>query len=76
MSIFRTKLKLTTGTKLEWGLYPGGLIIRCIFWFTGRWTLITRGGGGEAYKWQFTVNWLPGISKFVVVVVSPSRCEI
>ena len=31
----------------------GGLIIGCIFWFTGRWAY--NWGGGGAYKWQFTV---------------------
>ena len=32
----------------------GGLIIGCIFWFTGRWAY-NRGGGGGAYKQQFMV---------------------
>ena len=58
MSIFGAKLKLKTQTKLDGGLYPGGggggLIIGCIFWFTGRWAY-NRGGGGGAYKQQFMV---------------------
>ena len=62
-SIFGTKLKLTTPTKLE-GLISGGrgvtLIIECIFWFTGRWAynregLYTGGEGEGTYKGQFTV---------------------
>ena len=36
-TIFGTKLKLTIRAKLEGSLYPGRLIIGCIFWFTGRW---------------------------------------
>ena len=66
ISIFETKLKLTTRTKLErnkteaqtfplkfifamqllkfYCLARGGLIIGCIFWFTGRWAY-NRGRG-------------------------------
>ena len=33
------------------GLYPGGFINGCVFWFTGKWPF-TR----EAYKRQFTVR--------------------
>lgn len=35
------------------GLYPGGLITGCSFWFTGGWAY--NWGGGGAYKQQFTV---------------------
>lgn len=33
------------------GLYPGGLITGCSFWFTGGWAY----NWGGAYKQQFTV---------------------
>ena len=41
-----------------------GLIIECIFWFTGRWAYNPGGGGGD-YKWQFTVGHLAHVQNYV-----------
>ena len=56
MSIFRTKLKLTTQTKLEEAYIQGGLIIACCccFFFFGVQVDGFIPGGGGAYKRQFT----------------------
>ena len=55
MSIFGKKIKTNNTNETGGGLNPGGggggVIIRCIFWFTGRWAY-----NQGAYKQQFIVS--------------------